>query len=329
MKGWMIRAGRGGKFIEEFEDNNIVAIGWNQLGSLDQYKDVEAIRKAYISIYNNEKPSKTSNAVAMIRKFVYEINKGDMLISYSPERREYLIGKDLGQYKFIQAEEGAYAHTRKVSWIGTVSRDDLSQSSKNTLGSVLTLFALNQDVVLELERILAGEKPEPTEDKSDNEEFEIIKEQAESQSHEYIKDKIQSLTPDEMEELAAAVLMAMGFKAKVSPKGPDRGVDVVASPDGLGLTRPRIKVEVKHRSGSIGSQPIRSFIGALRDGDSGLFLSTGGFTKEARYEAERATIPVTLIDIDDLADLVVTHYDHFDLDGRALIPLVRLYWPAE
>ena len=132
-----------------------------------------------------------------------------------------------------------------------------------------------------------------------------------------------------MEELAAAVLMAMGFKAKVSPKGPDRGVDVVASPDGLGLTRPRIKVEVKHRSGSIGSQPIRSFIGALRDGDSGLFLSTGGFTKEARYEAERATIPVTLIDIDDLADLVVTHYDHFDLDGRALIPLVRLYWPAE
>lgn len=325
----MIRAGRGGKYIEEFEENNYVAIGWGAMGPIDQYKDVDEIKKAYVACYNNEKPSRTSNAVAMIRKFLFEISKGDMVISYSPERREYIVGEDLGEFKYIDRDDDGFGQTRRVKWLGTVSRDKLSQSSKNTLGSVLTLFALNQDVVEELERILSGKEPEITQDDNSGEEFVIIKEQAESQSHEYIKDKLQSLTPDEMEELAAEVLKAMGFKAKVSPKGPDRGVDVIASPDGLGLTSPRIKVEVKHRSGAIGSQPIRSFIGALRDGDSGLFLSTGGFTREARYEAERANIPVTLIDIDDLADLVVTHYDNFDLDGRALIPLVRLYWPAE
>lgn len=327
-KGWMIRAGRGGRYIEEFEENNYVAIGWGALGRIDKYRDAEDIKKAYVANYSNEKPSKTANAVAMIRKFLLEISKGDMVISYNPERREYLVGEDLGEFQYIERDDDGYGQTRKVNWLGAVSRDKLSQSSKNTLGSTLTLFALNSDVMLEIERILSGEEPLLDEEQAESE-FEIIKEQAESQSHEFIKDKIQSLTPDEMEELAAEVLRAMGFKAKVSPKGPDRGVDVIASPDGLGLTSPRIKVEVKHRSGAIGSQPIRSFIGALRDGDSGLFLSTGGFTREARYEAERANIPVTLIDIDDLADLVVTHYDNFDLDGRALIPLVRLYWPAE
>ena len=132
-----------------------------------------------------------------------------------------------------------------------------------------------------------------------------------------------------MEHLAAALLRGMGYRTKVSPKGPDRGVDVFASPDGLGLTQPRIKVEVKHRSGSMGSQAIRSFLGALRDGDSGLFVSTGGFSREARYEAERATVPVTLIDIDDLANLIVTHYEQFDIEGRTLLPLVKIYWPAE
>jgi len=144
-----------------------------------------------------------------------------------------------------------------------------------------------------------------------------------------IKDKVAALLPEEMEELVASILRAMGYKAKVSPKGPDRGVDVIASPDGLGLTQPRIKAEVKHRDGSMGAPAIRGFIGALRDGDSGLFVSTGGFTREARYEADRSTFPLTLVDLDDLADLIVSHYESFDLEGRALVPLVRIYWPVD
>jgi len=330
--GWMIRAGRGGKFFEGFEEGNYVAIGWNSLGSLKQYPDKEAIREAYIKTYGNEKPSKTSNAVAMIRKFKFEIKKDDYIITYSPERREYKIGLDLGSYVYKNDAEDEYAQTRKVKWLGVIHRDKLTQKSKNTLGSVLTLFALNTEVLEELITILDGKEivTSSTSDEDEGEgEFEILKDQAESQSHEFIKDKIQSLLPEELEELTAAVLRAMGYKAKVSPKGPDRGVDVIASPDGLGLTTPRIKAEVKHRGGSIGAPIIRGFIGALRDGDSGLFVSTGGFTREARYEAERATLPLTLIDIDDLANLIVDHYESFDLSGRALIPLVRIYWPAE
>ncbi|MBL4821200.1 MAG: restriction endonuclease, partial [Gammaproteobacteria bacterium] len=156
-----------------------------------------------------------------------------------------------------------------------------------------------------------------------------LKDETIAQSQELIKDKVVSLAPDEMEELVAAIFRAMGYKSKVSPKGPDRGVDVVASPDGLGLTQPRIKAEVKHRDGSMGAPAIRGFIGALREGDSGLFISTGGFSREARYEAERSTFPLTLVDLDDLADLIVGHYENFDLEGRALVTLVRIYWPVD
>jgi restriction system protein len=133
-----------------------------------------------------------------------------------------------------------------------------------------------------------------------------------------------------MEHLAAALLRAMGYRTRVTPKGPDRGVDVFASPDGLGFEEPRIKVEVKHRPNTaMGSEDIRSFLGALRPGDRGLYVSTGGFTKEAKYEAERANVPITLLDLDALAEAIVSHYEKFDLDGRALISLVKVYWPAE
>jgi len=37
---------------------------------------------------------------------------------------------------------------------------------------------------------------------------------------------------------------------------------------------------------------------------------------------------VTLIDIDELADLLIRNYDNADTETKALIPLVKLYWPA-
>jgi len=114
---------------------------------------------------------------------------------------------------------------------------------------------------------------------------------------------------------------------RISPIGPDRGRDTEASPDGLGLTDPRIVVEVKHRSGQMGASEVRSFTGGLRPGHKGIYVSTGGFSWEAKYEAERSNIPVSLIDLDALVNLIVQYYDSFDTEMRALIPLTKIYWP--
>lgn len=326
---WMIRAGRGGIYIEDFE-KGYAAIGWSQLGDLAQYPSNDSLRQKYIEVYGNDKPAATANAVAMILKFRDQISAGDHIVSYNPETREYLVGIDKGEYLYQPGTVGDYANLRRVEWLGKVSRDQLPQKAKNSLGSTLTLFSINQEIIDTFIAVLDGKSPSVSVNYTDaaDTEVEQLKDETVAQSHELIKDKIAILLPDEMEELVASILRAMGYKAKVSPKGPDRGVDVIASPDGLGLTQPRIKAEVKHRNGSMGSPAIRSFIGALREGDSGLFISTGGFTREARYEAERSTFALTLIDLDDLADLIVSHYENFDLEGRALVPLVRIYWPA-
>ncbi|KAB0490158.1 restriction endonuclease [Pseudomonas vancouverensis] len=326
---WMIRAGRGGVYIEDFE-KGYAAIGWSQLGDLTQYSTSASLRQEYIEIYGNDKPSATANAVAMILKFRDQITAGDHIVTYNPETREYLLGIDQGEYQYQPDTVGDYANLRKVEWLGKVSRDQLPQKAKNSLGSTLTLFSISQEIIDVFTAVLEGKAPSPLVNDTDEVETEVeqLKDETVAQSHELIKDKIVALLPDEMEELVASILRAMGYKAKVSPKGPDRGVDVIASPDGLGLTQPRIKAEVKHRNGSMGAPAIRSFIGALREGDSGLFISTGGFTREARYEAERSSIQLTLVDLDDLADLIVSHYESIDLEGRALVPLVRIYWPV-
>jgi restriction system protein len=60
---------------------------------------------------------------------------------------------------------------------------------------------------------------------------------------------------------------------------------------------------------------------------SWLYVSSGGFTKDAHYEADRADVAVTLITLPKLRKLVVDLYEKLDSETRALVPLRRLYWP--
>jgi restriction system protein len=220
---------------------------------------------------------------------------------------------------------------RSVKWLGSLSRDDLSPSTRNTLGSTLTIFSVNEDAAAELTAVLEGAvKPAEVPASVAKEELSTVKEDEAAKALELVKDAIVALTDRDCEHLVAALLRAMGYRARVTPVGPDRGVDVLASPDGLGLEEPRIKAEVKHRAKTaMGAPEVRSFLGGLRQGDRGLYVSIGGFTKEARYEAERSPVPVTLVDLEDLASLVISHYEEFDIDGRVILPLVKVYLPAE
>lgn len=132
-----------------------------------------------------------------------------------------------------------------------------------------------------------------------------------------------------MQDLVAGILRAMGYHTAVSEAGPDRGFEIFASPDGLGLQEPRIFVEVKHRAASKGAPEIRSFLGARQPGDRCLDVSTGGFTWEAREEAERSSIPLRLVTMQELRVLLLEHYDNLDGETRALVPLPRLFWAVD
>jgi len=214
--------------------------------------------------------------------------------------------------------------------MSTVGRDALSISTKNSLGAILTIFRVPDDAERDVLIARTGVQSPPELTKTDLEEPEKVVDpfaNIEELALERVKDKINSLAWDEMQDLVAALLRALGYRTSVSPPGADRGKDIIASKDGFGFERPRIVVEVKHRQGPMGSHEIRSFPGGRHSDDRGLYVSTGGFTREARYEAERATTVTHLMSLDELAKALIDQYDSLDEDGRALLPLSKIYWP--
>lgn len=328
-KTWMVRAERGGRLFDVFKENNLVAIGWPKLGPLDSLTSREKISDRVGEEWPEWHPQKVSMSAGQLHRFRNEMEKGDRVVTYDPSRRVYLIGTISEDYCFDPSVEPDDPNIRPVTWEGEVSWDLLSVATKNSLGAISTLFLVSENAAVDLERALRTKEvaPETKVEEESAEEDDLYKD-IQARAIEFTKDHVTRLDWDEMQELVAGLLRAMGYKTRVSPSGSDRGKDIVASPDGFGFESPRIVVEVKHRGQTMGSQEIRSFLGGRHTDDKGLYVSTGGFTKDAYYEAERASIPVTLMNIDDLVEALVEHYGSLDMETKQLLPLKRIYWPV-
>ncbi len=330
---WMVRAGEGGWRFEDFERQGVVTIGWVQMGDMSGLRTREDFVRQTAKCFPDGKKGWVPGAAGQVYRFVREIKAGDTVVTYNPSERVYLVGRITGEYQHAPEQSAEQPNLRKVEWRGRVDRDLLSVSARNSLGAISTLFSIAPDVAAEIEGLVGSghraPKPVVAPDAVEvDQEVDNLYKDIQQRAFEFTKDKVSQLDWSDMQELVAGLLRAMGYKTRVSPSGSDRGKDIVASPDGLGFEDPRIVVEVKHRQAAMGSQEIRSFLGGRHDNDKGLYVSTGGFTKDARYEAERARIPVALMDLDDLVKSLLDHYERLDIDAQRLIPLRKLYWPT-
>lgn len=151
----------------------------------------------------------------------------------------------------------------------------------------------------------------------------ITFEEAEEHAWAEISLYLRNMPPYEFQELVADLLRAMGYYvAWVSPPGKDGGIDILAQPDVLGTRPPRIKVQVKRQQQAVSVDGLRSFMALLGDEDVGLFVCTGGFTKDAISEARtQEKRRVTLIGLEKLFDLWDEHYDRLSDTARRRLPL--------
>lgn len=148
-------------------------------------------------------------------------------------------------------------------------------------------------------------------------------EEAEEQAWREISQYLRSMNPYDFQDLVADLLRAMSYHVTwVSPPGKDGGLDILAWPDALGTKPPRIKVQVKRQEQAVSVDGLRSFMALLGDDDVGLFVCTGGFTKDAEFEARtQEKRRVRLIGLERLFDLWDEHYERLTDDARQRLPL--------
>ena len=158
----------------------------------------------------------------------------------------------------------------------------------------------------------------------------ITLEQAEEQAWEEVEQYLHGINPYDFQDLVGELIKAMGYHiAWIAPPGKDGGVDILALKDPFGTQAPRIKIQVKRQKQTVAVDGLRSFMAILSDEDVGIFVSLGGFTKDAQLEARtQEKRRVTLIDLDRFFELWVEYYSKLTELARQKLPIQPVYFLA-
>ncbi len=128
-----------------------------------------------------------------------------------------------------------------------------------------------------------------------------------------LQERIASMTPASFEQLVVDLLKAMGYGGPqenaglVVGRGGDEGIDGVIKQDRLGLET--IYLQAKRWQNTVGRPEIQRFAGALQGqrARKGVFITSSGFSGEAREYARTIQTSIVLIDGAQLAELMIDH----------------------
>lgn len=273
-KMWMIRAD-GGRLYGEFRERGIAAIGWTQLA---HHAKAGMTKKELVdlqlSIAPETKEKIAASVASQVWRFINEVKVDDLVVTYSPANRTYLIGKVTGgcECRADLADMGMPL-ARAVVWQEQeVKRDGLTDAAKTTLGSMLAVFVVPTFAAHEL---LGTTADQPVQDTP-----EVSEEPADvdpSSEMEWSLDALRQLEWKRFEMLCVWYYEATGFTVETVPQGADGGIDATLYKEGLSV--PIALVQCKAWRAPVKVEPVRALGGIMHSKKvkRGIFWSLAGF----------------------------------------------------
>lgn len=336
---WMVRGGRFGQDEQSALDQGRAVIGFFEVPDLSDAKDREAVAELVREAYPDANEGKVRNITAQLHAFRNRMETGDIGAMPLKGRPQVALGRVAGPYKFRGDPDGR--HTRKVEWVRCdVPRTHFGQDLLYSLGAFMTVCQIQRNRAAERVRaILEGGKDPGLRaagvqrmDEAGAAEDEEAEETSARDIEQLARDQILSelevrFKGHEMARLVEAVLRAQGYATRLSPPGPDGGVDVLAGRGPLGLDSPRICAQVKSTQSAADVNVLRALQGTMTTfkADQGLLVSWGGFTSSALAEARQHHFSVRLWDASDLLEAVVENYARLPEELRSDLPLKRIW----
>jgi len=332
MSLWMVRAGRHGEHESLALRKKVVTIGWERLGDMSDIESREELSRRLEEAYPDKGGKTLSSWAGQIWRFIREIRVGDLVALPLKSRPNVAFGRVAGPYEYKPHFPEGAGHTRPVTWQKEIPRSDIPQDLLYSFGSLLTVCRIHRnDAEERIRALLAGKRPgQPT--PTPVPESEDATDEGDTDLEAFALDQIRRhvarrFKGHRLTALVAAVLRAQGYNVRISPEGPDGGVDILAGSGRLGLDAPRLAVQVKSGDTPVGAKTVRELQGAMKNfgADRGLFVAWGGYKQSVTKEEARLFFQIRLWNSDDLLREIQRHYDELPDDLQAELPLKRIF----
>ena len=336
-KVYLTRAGREGEDEDFALENNLAIVGFLEVSSLEEARDYNAVAKLVKDGCRDVKARTAGHFAGQLSAFVLAMQEGDIVVLPRKLTSQIAIGRVTGPYGYIQVNS-QFRHTRPVEWLRTdVPRTTFEQDLLYSFGAFMTVCNISRnDAARRVAAVLEG-KPDPgpsvspemtakdstpTEDQTDP-----IPDLAQM-AHDQIVARIQSrFTGHALTHLVNAVLQVDGWVTRVSPPGPDGGVDILAGRGSLGLDSPRLCVQVKSQNSPADVTVYRTLQGTMQSfkAEQGLLVCWGGYNKVVLQESKQSHFMVRLWDSSDLVEAIYRNYNSLPPEIQAELPLKRVW----
>lgn len=339
---WLVRGGRRGEYESLALERKLAIIEWN-VPDLSGLADRDALRRLLEEHYPDTSPKALSNWESQLWPFVRLMETGDLVAMPLKGRPAVAVGRVAGPY--CQPKDlGEGYHARPVDWFAEVPRDSIGQDLRYSLGAFMTVCRIarndaeariaalaktGKDPALTGSSSQTASRRSESADYADDTRSEIDLEQVASDA---IRGRIEAAFKGHgLSTLVGAILEAQGYKVRVSPAGPDGGVDIVAGKGALGFDEPRLVVQVKSQSSRVDVPVLRELQGVMRQfgGGQGLLVAWGGVTAPLEREAQRLFFEIRIWDAGDVVREMLAVYEMLPDDIQASVPLKRLWALAE
>lgn len=115
--------------------------------------------------------------------------------------------------------------------------------------------------------------------------------------------------------------------SSVSPAGPDKGVDILASAGTLGFGSPKICVQVKSTDAPVDRIVLDQLGGVMKNfgAEYGLLVSWSGFKSSVINETAKQFFEIRLWTHKEIIEEFLRYYDQMDDEIKELIPLKKIW----
>ena len=152
---WVIRAGQGARYVDDFLSGRIVGVGFSELAG----DDLEALGDQALKARGTNPTDRIF--ARQLSAFAFGVDVDDLVIvPRLPKIRDYLVGRITSSYRHVVDAPPLGHHQRSVEWLGTFDREALSASAINTMGAIQTIFRPTA-VEAELRSLITELKPVP------------------------------------------------------------------------------------------------------------------------------------------------------------------------
>ena len=342
---WIVRAGAHGERELAAIDQSKLLPGFLKVSDLTQLDGRDAILDHLQEVLPDEGTNRLRNFAAQLNQFVNQIEIGDYVVMPRKVTSGVAIGVVKGGYQFDATSD--FKHSREIEWREeALPRDTFKQDLQHSFGAFMTICEVKRNSALERVKAVLetgsdpgsllgqqGQAPKSLTanglevDDTEADDYQTdIEDLADQQIISLIKSEFAGHA---LAGLVAEIMRVEGYTTKVSPPGPDGGVDILAAGGTLGLGEDRICVQVKSGDGAANHDVVLRLIGSVSNtqAQTGLLVSIGGVNVAAKRELDNNFFKLRLWQMPDLLQALSRTYGKLSVETRAKLPLKQIWVP--